>query len=271
MGFGYNPSLREDGERFEIIDYFRWMQLLGSPVVLWNAGCYYIVNRTKLKRIPEELIERREASTITDILVEQLSYKQDIMENTELRQRYLTTLRNRLAVRAEVINAYNILPRESFKKVFDECLRFFKSFNTDDPLVTGILPRNANRVNALYAPLEMAEALWLYREKGIRVKFGPQTEKPFDDLVGRLMENLSISYVFIRCPNPPEGYRTAYLGGAFRSICFSDIPETIVAKFQINTSAYREWLESMLEAFYQDGDLERNIVDLCAKVNEGLK
>lgn len=277
MGFGYNPDLVETGERLDILDYFSWVKELSRyqevEWILWDASCYYIVNRTKQKRINETALERKEAREIVEILFDELQKpkKRKIRENNELRTKYLNAILKATGINGRVIDAYSVIWNDAnYLKAFEFCLGFCKAQQNLQPRRVPV-PRSANRVQALYFPLETAEALFLQQRFGIDAKFGPATEERFDFFITEAANQLGRGYASLWCPVPPETVGTPYLrprnGG---SIFFTNSMDDVRRKLSENET-YKKWLEAVIEPLAPGLCLEQGIEKIISDVRGELK
>lgn len=276
MGFGYNQDLIKTGERLDILDYFSWVKVLSEikdvEWFLWDASCYYIVNRIKQKKISEDVVERKETSSIMNTLFEEIETKKpEIRGNNRVRKQYLNAILTAFSINGTVIDAYDIIREDvDYLEAFYFCLDFCKRQQNIEPEKIPI-PRNSNnRVELLYFPLETAEALFLKKRFDINTKFGPQTEKNFDYFITKAVNEKGGSYRTLWCPNPPIGIKIPYLKGDENSIFFTDDMNGVRRKLDTNES-YRMWLEQIIEPLSPGLDLEQSIDKVITEVRGKLK
>lgn len=210
MGFGYNPNLSESGERLDMLNPFAWMKTTqennSSEWIVYDAGRYQIVNRTSPKEI-ERLGENPQASEILEVFKEEMKKpkRSEIRKNCELRSKYLQNLIEFSGLDADYIDGKAWEERE-YEEALNFSLDFFQKLKEDYPgLLEEVLPRNSNKANELYLPLEITEAVFLEDEYGVRGKFGPETERNFDRAIALSFNKLGIPYKTFRYPPSPKG------------------------------------------------------------------
>lgn len=271
MGFGYNPDLIRFGERLDILNFFSWMRIFqdsfGSDLTIFDASGYTIVNRTPEKKI-KALGEYPTAEQILDALVSEQDRpkKAEIIQNCELRSRYLRRLIEISGIKADHVDSRQVF-RESkdYKQALDVALDFVKRLELDKPdIVDKIQPQNPNPASKLYLPLEVAEAIYLLEVGRVSGKFGPTTEEYFDQAILQILEERAKPYETLRCSFGPR--KTGYLSD--RNVIWTQSPDSFVSGILATDSEYRNFVAQYLEPFRERGEQ----VESCAmKMRDKLK
>lgn len=257
MGFGYNPDLGLFGERIDILNFFSWMKRLqerySSDWVVYDASGYYIVNRTPPKRIAC-LGDNPSARQILDVLVtEQDNPKREgIIEICELRSAYLKKAGNIAGITFQYIDSRKVFREErDYETALGMSLEFVQRLNKDNPeLVSRVTPAKPTPANALYLPLEIAEAFFLRTKFGVNGKFGPETEEPFDSAILKLAEMQEIPFTTLRCSSGPR--RPGYL--ADRNTVWTATSDEKALCILESDPDYRGFVEQYLLPFRRNGE-----------------
>ncbi len=262
MGFGYNPDLVNFGERLDILSFFSWMkrlqESLGLEWTIFDASGYAIVNRTPSKKIVA-LGENPTAEQILDVLVSEQEQpkRAEIMENCELRSQYLKRLVDITKIRGEYVDSRRVF-RESgqYTVALDYALELVSKLKAEAPELVGrIQPANAKLSNQLYLPLEIAEAIYLWNTKKVNGKFGPTTEKDFDEAILKAFEEKGDPYQTFRCSYGPR--RPGYLGD--RNVLWTSSPDKFVDSVLSVDQKYRNFVTGYLQPFL----LENETLESC--------
>ncbi|MBI2129787.1 hypothetical protein HYX19_04735 [Candidatus Woesearchaeota archaeon] len=125
--------------------------------------------------------------------------------------------------------------------------------------------KNNGSFNALYAPLEVAEATYLAELLGVDYKLGPTSEAPFDriilDLSRKISDNPFKMIWYSEVPDRP----TSYLKGNQKCVYLTDSPEEIHNKLKDDT--YSQWLLDVLKPFNASSlNLEENICNISKAI-----
>lgn len=240
MGFGYNPLLREKGERLDMLEYVAWMKKLRLDagvnfVTFWDASTYQVVNVLPKKRFCENPASSPSAATIfLETLAEELSLPKrvEIAENCALRNKYLWklcslrgssrtgTVRSAADIFAvgknltagKTVEWYKFAAISGYATLLCEAAQYVDRLRTKNPeLLAQIFPKNDNPAAQMYLPMEIAEALYLQNNTPgvISGKYGPQSEKSFDDCILGMQEEQFQPYAALRSTASPR--RPGYL------------------------------------------------------------
>lgn len=210
IGIGYNQNLNIFGERLDMLDFFYYIsQFATQSWTIWDASSYYIVNKIKKKKL-ESIGQKPSAKKIVDIIVEEFNKpkRAEIRENCYLRQKYLVSIARlfRGIKSFEIMNAATVLQLKSaaFTAALELALDYTRKLERDNPkLIESIYVRNSNPASKLYLPLEITETIYLNGD-GISGKFGPVTERFFDDAILGYMKQFEIPYKVLWSPKGPR-------------------------------------------------------------------
>lgn len=212
--------MREQGERLDMLEYVAWMKRLldagVSFVSFWDASAYQMVNVLPKRRFCGNPASAPDAAVgFLETLAEEfkLPKRAEIAENCALRNKYLWNLRSLLGLgsrtgsvrsftdffkperntRDEHVQAGFEAAFARYATLFCQAAEYVERMQTDEPrLVSEVFPpavlkkiKDENPQAAMYLPMEIAEALYLQNNTPgiISGKYGPQSEKPFDDCI----------------------------------------------------------------------------------------
>ncbi|HLC52281.1 MAG TPA: hypothetical protein VJI98_03510 [Candidatus Nanoarchaeia archaeon] len=257
MGFGYNPDLTNFGERLDILNFFSWMRNLGGTLgstewTIFDASGYGIVNRMPEKKIMA-LGNKPTGQQILEVLVseQERPKRAEIMQNCELRSSYLQRLIEISGIKGRYVDSKTIFREsERYQGALDAALWFVEKLKTECPdLIERIQPKNPNPASQLYLPLEMAEAVYLWNVNLVKAKFGPTTEKDFDEAILGLLEEQLMAYETFRCSFGPR--RPGYLSD--RNVIWTKSPDAFVTSILARDKEYRNFVAQYLQPF-REGD-----------------
>ena len=288
MGIGYNALLREKGERLDMLEYVAWMKRLldscVSFVSFWDASMYQIANVLPKKRFCNSASSPGVAGNFLETLAEELQQPKrvEIAENCALRNKYLWNLRSLLGLPSRsgtVRSAAEFFGPERderrwarYATLLCEAAQYVERLREKNPKALEEFSsafRNENPAAQMYLPMEIAEALYLQNNTPgiISGKYGPQSERPFDDCILGLQEERFQPYAAMRSPlNSPA--RPGYLKP------IGDWPENVLW-----TSSSNDRIASVVKGtrtkFYEDveceySDFVRGYLRVLAEPDEKL-
>lgn len=200
MGFGYNPMLREQGERLDMLEYVAWMKRLLDAgvnfVTFWDASAYQMVNVLPKGRFCGNPASAPDAAAgFLETLAEELQRpkRAEIAENCALRNKYLWNLRSLTGLsptRSGSVRSVTDLFRgikdgedggkdlvqraeqnnfARYATLFCQAAEYVERMQTDEPwLLSQVFPpallkkiKEENPAAQFYLPMEMAEAMYL--------------------------------------------------------------------------------------------------------------
>ena len=264
MGIGYNGRLdrKEERwpsvERFDMLQYFAIMKTLPSiNWVLWDASGFQIVNRLPKKKY-EKLGPQPKAEDVLDALITEQDRpkRSEIIANCDERYRNLRQFSEITDVNAKVVESRVVFRTDKrFADALDMALEYTERLKQDNPdLVGRILPKNPNPGCSLYLPLEIAEALYLEKFYGINGKFGPETEKNFDECIRGVQEGRNVGYTTILCPSSPV--RPGYLDTNEPVLRLGNRDVYFEMMFRKQDDQYMDFVRSYLRPFKQDDETD---------------
>lgn len=200
MGFGYNPMLREKGERLDMLEYVAWMKRLLDAgvnfVTFWDASAYQLVNVLPKGRFcGNPASDPGAAAGFLETLAEELQKpkRAEIAENCALRNQYLWNLRSLTGLpptRSGTVRSVTDLFRgikdgedgekdlvqraeqnnfARYATLFCQAAEYVERLRADDPnLLSQVFSpatlkkiKDENPAAQFYLPMEIAEALYL--------------------------------------------------------------------------------------------------------------
>lgn len=223
--------------------------------VIWDASSFYIVNRLSPGKVAS-LGEAPPTGSILELLLSELESpkRADVRENLAARETYLRCLMELAGLKGQYLGSRAAFRDSRYAESLDEALALSSIISKEETeIYRKLLPVNANPANALYLPLELAEAAYLQDAYGVEGKFGPKSEQFFDVAINLFQDLRDAQYVTIRSPNPPEGIATPYLNdGIGCSVVTTDNAAAIRQK--LKNPAYRTYVEQFLPAFAKAGE-----------------
>jgi hypothetical protein len=293
IGIGYNKQLSSLGERLDMLDFFVWMKVfqdqgLVNDWVIWDAAAYAIVNEVS-SITAAKLGADPSGSDIVDFVLEEqdssryrcyeYNVRTDFKQNCEFRAQYLQKMIDLTGVNAQYFSCNDVFrnDKDNFVTALNQALQFVKILEAKDPnLIARInCSENTNQAKKTYLPLEIAEAIFFSETQGVSGKFGPITEKDFDECILRLMKEKNVGYTSLRCPLPPGQVKPAYLrnrdtrllstgGPQNRDLLRSKVIRRTLRKF---TGSYRGFVEDYLDQIVQPGE---NYVGCIRRIQQEL-
>ena len=270
MGFGYNGTLSEKGERIDILGFFSRMKLLEWKIkdwVIWDASAFYIVNRTPAKRIQD----LRSGTRILEALITEQDNKKrsEIKRNCDLRSLYLKKLIEISGIRAQYFDSRHVFREDKrFAECFDVSLDYFARLRRDCPdFVLRIMPNNGNPASQLYFPLEIAESIYLAEFFGVKGKFGPISERFFDDCILDVQSIMGNSYATLKDSSCPEssGGKPAYLANDNVITTRTDLDEI---KLILADPEFRRYFVASVGYFVKQGESLEEVIPRIQKALE---
>jgi hypothetical protein len=255
MGFGYNPRLTKSGERLDMLDFFTSMRSLQEAGIndwlVWDASCFYIVNRTPDKKIRR--LGKLKGKGVIDVLIaeQERPKRREIRANCDARSDYLQKIIAISDTNATYISAWDVFRKDpAYATALDEAFEFCVKLESNRPDITAqLVPKGATEASRLYMPLEVAEALYLKDKYGIEAKFGPATEGFFDTAILQVQEERRQPYTAIRTPTGPR--KPAYL--ADEQVITTKSVEWYVEEL-LQDSEYRQFVESYISPFRRESE-----------------
>lgn len=249
MGFGYNPDLNRYGERIDMLYYFAWMLKLQKELdiqwTIYDASGYAIVNLAREKNIVRA---NGNPKAIINSLVNEINRPSNeiFRRSCELRSSYLKRLIKISKLEANYIDSRVIFRDDSdYIEAFSVAYNFVEKNKDSSRFVKEVNKRNNNISKKLYLPLEIAEAIYLYNKESIDIKFGPETEKYFDEGILGIMQQNSISYSSLLCPLGPR--RPGYLSD--ENVLWSKMRIDIIEQTLSEDNNYKEFVSSYMPVF----------------------
>ncbi|MBI5390994.1 hypothetical protein HZB02_05890 [Candidatus Woesearchaeota archaeon] len=260
MGFGYNPSLSELGERLDILSFFSWMKRMQKENdctwIVYDASGYAIVNKMSPKNI-EGLGRKPTAQQILDVLVtEQTRPKRaEVMKNCDLRGLYLLKAIDICEFsnpQARYVDSRKVWREDSaYATALDFALDYVDRLKVENPrLVEAVLRKDANAASQLYLPLEISEAIYLEERFSVRAKFGPTTEQFFDQAIIGATAELGMPYQTLRCAIGPR--KPGYLPDENSIRTKSD--DKYVRDLLRSDASYKSFVDQYLAMFRKTGE-----------------
>ncbi|MCM2325533.1 MAG: hypothetical protein NDI94_03660 [Candidatus Woesearchaeota archaeon] len=199
IGIGFNPALDMLGERLDILNYFAAMKKLsdiGMELYVWDASSYMILNRASPKKFKLD-----DPAAIVDSFLDALEKKEEIKKTCDLRRSYLAKAIDFCGIDINYMDSRDNIWQPDYMGALSESLDYFAVL--DKETLASVTPNDANPVKSLYAPMEVAEALFLTRYR-IDAKLGGEKEKPYDDIILGLADLQERQYTAIRCSDGPR-------------------------------------------------------------------
>ncbi len=271
MGFGYNSSLAEFGERLEMFDFFSWMKKLQTigvkEWVVWDASSYFIVNRIPAQQMIK-LGSKPSAQQVLDVLIEEQDSpkRAEVKSNFDLRSLYLQRLIELSGVDARYLDSRRVFREDSaYAEALDLSLKFVQRLERDSPdLVAKIKPIKENPGSKLYLPLEIAEAFYLNLEYGVEGKYGPQTEQYFDQAILKLETEWDVPYLTVRSALGPR--KPGYLDD--QNVLTTKMSEKEVKRLLAFDKEYNQWIGTVTSFYSKESE---NITDTSLRLLRMLK
>ena len=269
MGFGYNPNLVDYGERLDILNFFSWMKKLQNQFsydfFIYDASGYYIVNRTPEKKI-KELGKNPKSEQILNVLLNEQKRpkRKEIMRNCDLRSKYLKKAIEITQISAKYIDSRTVFEDKDYMKALDESLEFVEKLEIENPgLISKIFPKNYNLASKLYLPLEIAEALYLQEKFQVNTKFGPKSEKFFDEAIFGLTKEKNIPYQSIRCPYGPR--KPGYLSD--KDVIWTTSSDYFISEILQSDGSYKEFVQQYILSFTKNNEqLDQAVIRIKQKL-----
>ncbi len=266
MGFGYNGTLAQSGERLEMLDFFSWMkklQIVGvQEWTIWDASSYFVVN--KLPAQPMICLgSEPSAQQVLEVIVEEFRQpkRAEVVANCDRRSEYLKLLVEISGINVRYLDARKVFLEDSeYTDALDVALEFARKLAQDSPdLVARITLDKQNPGSRLYLPLEIAEAFYLNLKYGIGGKYGPQTEQYFDEAIVQLEESWDVLYVTLRSPLGPR--KPGYLDDA--NVLVTGMSDREVRRLLTFDKPYSSWISEVIAVFRKD---EETVADCSVRM-----
>lgn len=259
MGFGYNPDLYRYGERIDMLYYFAWMLKLQKELdiqwTIYDASGYAIVNQARDKNI---LKANGEPKTIINTIINEGNRpcKEYFRRNCDLRSNYLKRLIKISKLEANYIDSRVIFREDGdYVEAFSIAYNFVEKNKDSSRFVKEVNKRSNNLSKKLYLPLEIAEAIYLYNKESIDIKFGPETEKYFDEGILGIMKQDSINYSSLLCPLGPR--KPGYLSD--ENVLWSKMRIDLIVQTLSEDDNYKEFVSSYMSIFRKGVPLEETV------------
>ena len=150
-----------------------------------------------------------------------------------------------------------------YGEALDVAIEAVERMKIDYPqIVDKVMPPIVNAANALYLPLEIAEAIYLQETKGVQAKFGPESEEFFDACIKKVQEDRGIPYCFIRKPLGPR--KAAYLSDT--KVIATQSQDSRV-DFLLRDEDYKQYVKGYLFPFSQK---KESVLDTALRMRDKL-
>lgn len=275
-GVSYNPNLNKNGEKLDNLDFFSWAKraqeaLPTFRLTILDASPYQVLNELGEIKWPQGIREDEFSDWFYGLIEKGVKENPDLMENCQLRSRYLKAMMEATETEGSVISVWELIKNRDplLLESLEEARRLCEVNLKEGELVQVdrfvTYRRYETEFSKSYTPAVVAEALYFLKKNGVKAKLGPTSETAFDNLIAKCMGQEKIPYSFFWYNRPFErGSNTS------NRVYFNDTREDIKKKLERNPS-YSLWIDDILTPFSEEKTVNAKVIDLVSRIRKKME